>query len=364
MRLHITEEDGDTFWCPECKRELWPAYWSEEGLEVAFWGGFSPPDGQEGSLVCASPACTYEEPVTFVESPDDAVLWNAEFTWMEFQSRTWWSWPQVWILDLIEETEALHAKTGQAKLLSFVELYRSQLEEQAELIERWLAEATAKGHPVTFRAAEEELSGQIVASSEEAFTLQAPDGAVRLIPKEVVWHLHIEYPRKPSEPHYRPEGEEWVGFPLSDDRFLVVEGYHLRYGGASEMGDRYTGRCWDAAAAAALRLREMAPGYWKGVFTAEEIERFYQRHDYVRIRGYWVEELSRIEKPPLVWARTKDPAIAEALAMSPEYTWEGDEFGVWDGEIFAYSQNFDLSSIEEQRWEEEPLTLPPEDWPS
>lgn len=363
MRLHIAEETGEVFYCPECEGELWPAYWSEEGLEVAYWGEFAPPDGEEGVLICANPTCTYEEPVTFVANPDDAVLWNQELTWIEFQSQIWWGWPPDWIAEEIEEIEALHAKTGQVKLLSLLDLHRSQLEENEERIERWLAEAMAKGYPVTFHAEEERLSGQILANEEEAFTLQTPEGEVRLIPKGIVWHLHIEYPRKPRKPLNRPTGEGWFAIPLSDDRFIVVEGHHLRYGDRSEMGDRHLGRCWDPEVAAALRLRQEAPGYWEGVFTEAEIERFYYRHDYVRIRGHWVEEISRVEKPALVFVRTKDPTVAQLLQMEPEYAMEAGEFGGWDGEIFAYSQYFALDEIEAVRWEEEPMTLPPPDRP-
>lgn len=362
MRLHIADDTGEVLFCPECERELWPAYWGDDGLEIAFWGGFEPPDGQAGLLLCANLDCTYEEPITFADSPADAVLWNFEFTWLEYRSESWWQWPESWRLEQIEEVERLLARTGQAKVQATLELYRQELGEHRQAIERWLAEA-AKGYPVKFHAEEEELTGRILGSRPEAFSLQTPEGEVRVVPKNLVWRLRIEYPRKPRKARKRPVEDKWVGFPIGDDRYIVVEGYHLRYGGGSELGDRYKGRCWDPEVAATLRLREVVPGYWEGAFTEQEIERFYHRHDYVRIRGHWVEEMSRIEDPPLVWARTKDPVIAEALEMGPQYSLEGGEFGSWDGEIFAYDENFSLDEIEAERWEEEPLTLPPEDWP-
>lgn len=366
MRLHVAGEQGEVFYCPKCEHEtLWPAYQTEEGLLIGFWLDFEPPDGEAGLLVCVNADCTYEEPITFADSPDDAVVWSWDNAWLEFSAYNWFSWPQTWIVELIEQTEALRAKTKQAKLQSLLDLYREQLPERQERIERWIAEATTNAFPVSFQAEEDALKGEILEGQGSAITFKLVDGEIRVIPKVLIWKEHIEYPRKPSRPHRRPPGlkeGDWIGFPLGESRYMVVEGHHVAYGEPTETGGFYVGRCWDAAVAEALRLREVAPGYWEGVFRPDEVERFYLRRKYVKIRGHWVREISRNEKYGMIWARTMDPAVAEALEMHPMYTMEGGEFGGWDGEIFAYDENFFLHEVEESRWEEEVQELPPDHW--
>jgi hypothetical protein len=359
MLLYISEETGGVLYCPQCNRELWPAYWTEDQLEIAYWSNFAPPDGQAGLLVCGNITCTHEEPVTFVHSPTDAVVWNQEDTYMFSSEDQRYRWPQTWLSEYIAEIESLLAQTGQAKLLTALEWYREELAERLEKIDRWLAEAE-KGYSVTFHAEEEELKGQILASNSEELILQTPDGQVRTVARTVVWQEHIVYPRKPRK--QRLQRDEWVGFLLSDCRFMVVGGYHLWYGEPTDMGGYYRARCWDPVAAAALRLRETVPGYWEGAFQADEIERYYERHDYVKIRGYWVEEVSRNDKHRLVWVRTKEPDVGQALEMEPYYAMEGGEFGCWDGEVMAYDKHVSVDEIEESRWEEDVKPLPPDHW--
>jgi hypothetical protein len=359
MRLHMSEDTGDALSCPTCDRELWPAYWTEDRLKVGYWVEFAPPDGQEGLLVCGNFECTYEEPVTFVQSPADAVTWNYEWTYMEFYDQSWLGFPQAWLLEHIEYLEHLQAQTGQPKLQCGLALCRQEFEERGQEIERWLVEA-AKGYPVTFHAAEETLKGQILGSHDELLILQTPEGEVQVVPKNLVWQLRIEYPRKERKPAKRPSRDGQLRFPLSDPRYMVVDGYHLRYGEPTEMGGFYRGRCWDPVVAAALKLREEQPGYWEGAFRAEEIERFYSRNDYVKIKGYWLQELSRNKEPRLVSVRTEDPEVAEALDMEPQYAREANEFGGWDGDVFAYRGYFSIDEIEETRWAEEPLSWPPD----
>jgi hypothetical protein len=359
MLLYIAEEIGEVLFCPQCNRELWPAYWNEERLEIGYWSDFEPADGQAGLLVCGNLTCTYEEPVTFVESPTDAVVWSEEGTYMVSAEEQRWDWPQTWLLEYIAEIEHLLAQTGRAKLRTALGLCHQELEERQQSVGRWLAEAE-KGYPVTFKAEAEELQGQILSSNSEELILQTPDGQVRVVDRDVVWQEQIVYPRKAGKE--RPQREDWVGFPMGDFRFMVVGGYHLRYGEPTEMGGYYRGSCRDPVAAAALRLREKVPGYWEGAFQADEIERYYERHDYVKIRGYWVEEVSRNDKHRLVWIRTMDPDVAQALDMEPLYAREDGEFGWWDGDVIAYDEYFSLDEIEGSRWEEDVKVLPPDHW--
>lgn len=364
LLLHVTPETGEVLFCPKCERELWPAYWHDGELEVGFFEDFDPPDGQQGLLVCGNFECDYEEPVTFVQRSDDAVVWNQDDTHMQFSDQAWWLWPQAWLQQLIDWLKRRIAKTGLPKLHATLELVEDRFEEQGARVERFLAEAE-KGYPVEFHAGKQELQGQILGSHDDVLVLQTPGGEIRVIPKQSVWQPHIRYPRKPAGRSKRSQAlleDKWFGVTIGESRFLVVGGYHLQYGDATEFG-LYRGRCWDPVVAAALNLKERAPGYWEGAFREEEIERFYCRHDYVKIEGYWLEEVGREEEPGIVWARTEDPAIAEALELLPQYKWESEEFGSWEGDVACYWDYFPLESIEESRWEEEVLELPPEDWP-
>lgn len=369
MLLYIADNEGEVLSCPKCDRELWPAYRTADRLIVGFHSGFHPKEGQAGLLVCGDLNCPHEEPITFTNDPQaDAVVLNWEHTHMCFYDYDYASFPVAWIEERLEEVERVFQLTGRAKLGSAVVLYQEEIEAREDKIERWLAKATLHDYPVRFRLdeAKEEISGRIMGQQDEVFVLQTSEGEVRIIPKNLVWQEHITYPRRPRRERQRIVNDEghWVGFPLSDDRYIVVEGHHLSYGGGTELGDRVTGRCWDPEVAAALRLKEEAPGYWEGAFTVEEMERFYQRHDYVLIRGHWVEECSRIEKPPYVWVKTEDAAVAAALGMEPYYGSDADEFGSWEtDEIIYYWEYFPSTEIEAERWEEELLTFPPIDWP-
>ncbi|HLO04717.1 MAG TPA: hypothetical protein VK191_16550 [Symbiobacteriaceae bacterium] len=361
MLLHIADETGEVLYCPKCDRELWPAYWTGEGLKVGFESDFEPEDGQAGLLVCGDLNCTHEEPITFVQGQDDAVIWNYEDTYMQFDDNDVLHCPQTWIQEVIDQVERVFARTGRAKLRSALALYREQLAERQQKIERWLARA-ANGYPVRFQAEEEELCGQILGSHAEVVVLQMPDGQVRMVPKNLIWREMIDYPCKERRSRKGRFEDELIGFSCGDRRHFVVGGHHLRYGGRTEFGGFYKGRCWDPVLAAELQLREVEPGYWEGAFQAEEIERFYHRRDYVKIRGYWLEEVSREEEHRVVWARTKDLAVATELDMEPLYARNGDEFGSWDGDILCYDEYFSIDEIEESRWEEELQPLPTDEW--
>lgn len=354
MLLHLSAEAGQVLYCPVCNRELLPAYWTDDGLDVAYLYDLEPDDGQAGLLICGDFNCEYEEPVTFATTyKADAVVLSLEETMMAFGGHLDYRITALNALQVAEELEQAFVATGRAQLQSAAEYFRMLAETHQDLVERWLAEA-AQGYSVSLEVDDETIEGQVLTTSEDEFVLQLADGQVRVMKKNEVYGPRILYPRKAQKPR-KPFSDSRIFLMIGELR-IVVNGIHLKYEATNDFG-LHMGGTKDPDVAASLGFSEVVPGYWRGVFQAEEIERYYVERTWVKIGAYWLMMRGR-SHDDYVWVSTEDPEAARALDMEPAYAMEATEFGGRDGDLVGYRGTFPAALIEATRSEEEVEPLP------
>ncbi len=354
--IYLSDKGWNTLVCPVCERELIPAYECEEGLEVGYWHDFDPGTVRQGLLVCGDFNCEYQEPVTFAAERVDAVPFSLTQTlslW-EMEYGVWYTAQEA--RETAEELEQVYAETQRAKLRCAAQYFRQMADDRIERINEWIA-AAGREYSVSFQSSAGEHQGRIQGHDEEAILLQAEDGQVVSVPKAEITEERILYPPK-RKPRERKGGGYFV--MIENRCYAVVEGFHLRFGDRQEDG-RYSATTTDPAAAKALQMERVSDDLWRGYFDKVEIQRYYYRHNQVKIKGHWLEQTGRVSGSQMVHVQTQDPEVAQALDMDPIYALVFHEFGTQEGDVSHYAGAFPLSAVEATSWYEEIRPLPDEE---
>lgn len=353
LPIYLTDKGWNTLVCPVCERELIPAFEGPEGLEVAYWYDFKPGDIRIGFLVCGDFNCDYQEPILFARERTDAVpvSLGQTLTLFEMESGVWMTAAEA--AEMAGEIERVYQCTGRGKLRCAAQYFRQIAEDRLERINEWV-KAAGTEHLVSFHAVSGEHQGRLHGVQAESILLQAGDGQVISIRKADISQERILYP-----PKRRPRGrhDTLTVVMLENHFYIVVEGFHLRYGERQDDG-RYSATTNDPAAARALAMLQVSEDLWRGLFDQDEVQRFYYRHNQVRIRGHWLENMGKTHSGHAVQVQTTDPDVARTLELEPVYALVFHEFGTQDGDIVGYSGAFPISAIEASSWYEEVKSWP------
>ncbi len=352
--LYISENGDHVVPCPICEREMLPAYYGEDGLDVGFWTDWDPGDVTEGLLVCGDLNCEHEERVTFTKDRTDAVVISMDRTIDYFIEETCGTMPASAALSFADEVEEVFKATGRAKLHCAAEYYREIAESRLEQVDAWLAEAEDK-YDVEFRTDMGEHKGRILSHSEDQFVLVAEDGSIRPFAKADICYEHIDYPRKPVTRRINKKNNfVMVGHVC----FIVVEGHHLHYLEGQEDG-RFYATTQDPAVGEALRMKKMGACMYEGYFHRDEVERYYIKRNMAKIQGHWLRDHGPTCDHEYHEVETTDPEIAKDLDMPPFYELIWTDFGLREGDkVEGYRDYFPNAAIEETSWYEESQELP------
>ena len=318
------------------------AYTDGNQYEVVTWYELTEPDdtvdADQWFLTCMSFSCQYEEQVERVAQPMGAILFDLQQSHYGLDEHCGiFSMRPPDLMPLIQHLKALCQLHPSRKLTSLLEEAEFQEKYQMEDLRTWINQVS-DGERIRFVAADQELTGRLLAVSGDRFLLLTePDDTLLGIELETVGAYGMSLADRPTV--IRLDG---LILLHCNKEMVVVRGYHLQLCHVDRLGMHHV-RCWDGVTASALGLTEVCPGYWEGAFRRTDIQASYDSKKMLRVKGHWVEVYgqNKSEHPAI---KTEDPAVAEALGLTGD-RYLGDPE---DQPITRWSGTVTWDQVEEQ----------------